>query len=257
MYICLTISDSCSLTHMTLNPKLTFAVFIALSVAITACVGTKTTQTSGPNSLTREERKAGWKLLFNGATTEGWTNYNQKTIDYRWIVQDDALHLSAKGAGDILSKDQFQNFELSLEWKISPKGNSGIFYGVKEDASLKRTYMSGLEYQVLDNEGHQDGKKENHRTGSLYDMITPAKDATKPIGEWNQTRIVVQDKQVTHYLNGEKLLSFNWPSVEFDSLVVKSKFKGWPAFGKTPRGKIALQDHGDPVWYRAIKIRPL
>jgi hypothetical protein len=206
------------------------------------------------NRLTSEERAQGWKLLFDGKTTNGWRGYQQKTMPDGWQVVDGALVRTGSGT-DIITVDQYDNFELSLEWKISAKGNSGVMYRVSEDGEA--TYHTGPEVQVLDNHGHRDGKDPLTSAGSCYALYAPSKDVTRPVGSWNQLRLVVKGNQVEHWLNGEKIVQYEIASPDWNKRVAGSKFKEWPQFGKNARGHIALQEHGNRVDYRNIKIRSL
>jgi hypothetical protein len=211
-----------------------------------------------PNTLTDQEKANGWKLLFDGRTTDGWRGYRSKAMPDRWQVRDVALvlqHKSGKTGGDIVTVDQFDNFELSLEWKIAPRGNSGIMYRVTEKEEAP--YESGPEYQLLDNAGHEDGKSPLTSAASCYALYAPSKDATRPVGEWNQTRIIVNGNHVEHWLNGVQVVTYELGSADWNKRVAASKFKSMPRFGKEPRGHIDLQDHGDDIAFRNIKIRPL
>jgi hypothetical protein len=211
-----------------------------------------------PNTLTEQEKAAGWKLLFDGKTTAGWRAFRGKSMPDKWHVVDGALVLqprSGKQGGDIVTEDQYGSFDLKLEWKISPGGNSGIMYHVSESEAAP--WFTGPEYQVLDNAKHADGRNPLTSAASCYALYAPTKDSTRPVGEWNQARIVVRGKHVEHWLNGEKVVSYEFDSPDWNDRVKASKFKEMPKFGKEPKGYIDLQDHGDEVAYRNIKIRPL
>jgi expansin (peptidoglycan-binding protein) len=151
--------------------------------------------------------------------------------------------------------DEFGDFELAFEWKIGAAGNSGVMYRVTEDSTAP--WHSAHEYQILDNAGHADGKKPETTAASAYALYAPVKDMTKPLGEWNQARIVVKGRHVEHWLNGTKVVEFEVGSADWNARYEKSKFAKYPQFGKTAKGRIAIQDHGDPVSYRNIKIRTL
>jgi hypothetical protein len=153
--------------------------------------------------------------------------------------------------------DEFENFELALRWKIQPCGNSGIMFNVLETDSVEYAWNTGPEMQVLDNECHPDAKIVKHRAGDLYDMITSSKETVKPAGEWNNVRIISDHGQVAFWLNGENIVSFAIDNPEWDTLIANSKFKDMQGFGKANKGHISLQDHGDKVWYRNIKIREI
>ena len=210
------------------------------------------------NTLTDAEKADGWKLLFDGKTTDGWRAYKGKSVPDKWHVEDGALVFKPNDGshrGDIVTEDQYDSFELALEWKISPGGNSGVMYRVTEEAGAP--FMTGPEYQILDNAKHPDGRHPETSAASCYALYAPAKDVTKPVGEWNKTRIVVNGNHVEHWLNGEKVVEYDFGSDDWEKRVKASKFKDMPRFGKEPKGHIDLQDHGNEVAYRNIKIRPL
>jgi hypothetical protein len=207
-----------------------------------------------PNTLTAKEKADGWKLLFDGKTTDGWRGYKKDKMPDGWKVEDGAL-ARAGGGGDIVTVDQYDNFEFTLEWKISEGGNSGIMYHVTEEFGAP--YETGPECQVLDNAKHGDGKNPLTSAGACYALYPPAKDVTKPVGEWNLVKIVCKGPHVEHWLNGVKLLEYENGSDEWIKKIEGSKFKAWPKFGKCPKGHIDLQDHGNLVWFRNIKIHPL
>lgn len=211
-----------------------------------------------PNTLTAAEKAEGWKLLFDGKSTAGWRTYRGGKVGDGWQVVDGALALdSSKGkqGGDIVTVDQFDNFELVFEWKVAKGSNSGVMYRVTEDNAAP--YFSGPEYQILDNHGHPDGKSPLTAAGSAYAVYAPAKDVTRPVGEWNQAKIIVNGNHVEHWLNGEKIVSYELGSADWLKRIKNSKWKDVPTYGKAPKGHIDLQDHGDKVTFRSIKIRPL
>jgi len=212
---------------------------------------------SMPNTLTTEEQAAGWKLLFNGADFTGWKIYGAGPVGDGWSAANGEIALVKGGSGYIMTEEAFGPFELSLEWKISPNGNSGIIYLVNEAPEAKTTYQTGPEMQVLDDAGHPDGQIPSHRAGSLYDFAEPFVAAAKPVGEWNEARVVFTGDRIEHWLNGQKVAESSYGDDAWREKVAASKFKSMPLFGTFPSGHIALQDHGDPVWYRNIKIRPL
>jgi hypothetical protein len=209
------------------------------------------------------QKKGKWQKLFNGKDFSGWHAYNKQgePISDKWQVEDGAMVLTGKGGGDLVTDKEFENFELELEWKISEKGNSGVMWGVVEDKKFCCPYSTGPEMQVLDDAKHPDsfaGKSGNHKAGSLYDMIPPADlTAVKPAGEWNVARMKIDNGQGIFWLNGKQMVTFPTKGAGWDALVANSKFKTWEGFGKFAKGKIALQDHGDKVWYRNIRIKEL
>jgi hypothetical protein len=212
------------------------------------------------NTLTAAEKAAGWTLLFDGHSLDGWRGYKKPdAAGLRWKVDDGALSLPAQTAagtrsGDIISKDTFEQFELTLDWRIAPGGNSGIKYFILEDLDS----AIGHEYQVIDDERHADAKIGPHRqTAAFYDVLPASERPVKPAGEWKTTRIVVRGQTVEHWLNGKKVLQYELGSPALKAAIAKSKFKGIARFGTRQNGHILLQDHGNQVWFRSIKIRRL
>lgn len=228
------------------------SVLTAALLAVTAGGACLTAQES--NTLTPSERKAGWQLLFDGRTTDGWRGYQMKTVPAGWQVVDGALTRVGDGA-DIITTAEFGSFELSLEWMIAPKGNSGIMYRVTEADSF--SYQTGPEYQVLDDERHRDGLSRLTAAAAVYGLYPSPAGLERPAGQWNQARIVVHGDSVQHWLNGTLAAQYVLGSADFNAKVAASKFAKWPGFGKAKSGHIALQDHGDRVAYRSIKIRVL
>jgi 3-keto-disaccharide hydrolase len=237
--------------------RLTAAAFlVALSTAFPVAAQPHGAAT---NTLTEAEKKAGWILLFDGHSLDGWRGYKKAdATDSRWKVEDGSLALppdngkDTHGQRDIITKDTFEQFELVVDWKIAPGGNSGIKYFVLED----RDSAIGHEYQVIDDERHPDAKVGPHRqTAAFYDVLQANDRPLKPAGEWNTTRIVVRGQTVEHWLNGKKVLQYELNSPALNAAIEKSKFKGMERFGKRQNGFILLQDHGNQVWFRNIKIR--
>ena len=206
------------------------------------------------NSLSDAEKAAGWRLLFDGTTTTGWRSYGKATLSDGWKVQDGALTRVGAG-GDVITNDQFGNFELSLEWKIEPCGNSGIFYRASEDSDA--IYWNAPEDQVLDDACHPDGKNRLTAAGAAYDLYPAPAGVVKPANQWNSVRIVANGNHVEQWLNGVKVVEFEFGSADWNSKVAASKFAPHPHFGKNKQGHIGLQDHGNVVAFRNIKIRVL
>jgi hypothetical protein len=189
-------------------------------------------------------------------TLADFTNVNGETPSGGWKVEgDNGIHLSGKGGGNLISKNEYTNFELEWEWKLNPKGNNGIKYWVTKIGGKE---WLGIEYQMIDDDGHPDGLRGgSHNTGSIYDIVDSAKDkAKKPIGEWNQSRVVVKDGKIEHYLNGKLSSSADTKSEEWKAAIAKSKFKNKKGFGPG-HGKLMLTEHGDPCWFRNIVITEL
>lgn len=228
-------------------------------------IGAAAQSTEAPNALTPQEKAAGWRLLFDGRTTDGWRGYNRTDFPTAgWVIEAGTLkHVTVPAgqtanAGDIITRDLFTNFELQLEWKITPGGNSGIKYLI--DEALAKTGHAGVafELQVLDDERHPDakaGKDGNRTAGALYDLIPPSQHTAKPVGEWNRVRLLVTGGHVEQWLNGTKVVEFEMGSPRMKALIADSKYKTIAGFGEVRRGHILLQDHGDEVWFRSIKIR--
>lgn len=239
--------------------------FVFVALAGSACSqkensGNSVTTENNENSLTDAEREEGWKLLFDGKSMEHFRGFRKDEVPASWRVEDGAITLAGKGAGDIVTKEQYDDFELSIDWRIAEGGNSGIFYHVSEDTAYAATFHSGPEMQILDDERHPDAKKGvngNRQAGSLYDLLPLTTPAVKPAGEWNTARLKVKDKKVEHWLNGKKVVEYELGTPEWDAMIAKSKFATMKGFGAEGKGHIALQDHGDRVSFRNIKIRPL
>jgi hypothetical protein len=219
-------------------------------------------QESSPNTLTDDEKKAGFKLLFDGKTTDGWRGYKMKQMPPGWKVIDGILTRVAAGAGgkgagggdDIVTKDQYDNFELRLQWRVGKGVNSGILYRAIEDAVT--SWHVAPEMQVLEKVGFGDPNPLHH-AGALYDLYAPAKDTTRPISEWNDVRLVANGNHIEHWLNGVKVVECEIGSDDWNERVAKSKFKDKPNFAKATKGYIVLQDHSGKIEYRNIRIRPL
>ncbi len=205
-----------------------------------------------------------WETLFDGKTFKGWHVYLTDSISSEWSIENDALFFNPKkdrtlGGQNLVSDKAYKNFKLSLEWKISKGGNSGIFWGVKEDLKYKEAYETGPEIQVLDNINYHGDLKKNQEAGALYDMVAPSKDVAKSAGEWNVCVISINHKtnEGKAWLNDVLIVEFPVNGEGWNAMVANSKFKDWEGFGKFTTGKIGLQDHGNKVWYRNIKIKEL
>jgi hypothetical protein len=209
------------------------------------------------NTLTEEEKAAGWTLLFDGKSLDQWRGFKQDEVPPGWAIQDNTIKFSGEhggeGYGDLMTKQQFANFELALEWKISPNGNSGVLYRVTEN--YEQEFHTGPEVQLIDN-NHPEVEPLNS-AGSNYGLHPPAKDVTKPVGEWNTLRLIVNGAHVEHWMNGEKLVEYELWTDEWKEMVAKTKFVEWADYGLNKTGYIVLQDHGAGVWFRNIKIKML
>lgn len=206
-------------------------------------------------------QKNGWISLFDGKTTKGWTTYGKDTLGGSWKVEDGALHLDAadkSGRGDIIHNMELENFHLKLDWKIAKNGNSGIIFWAQNDpAKYKYVWYTGPEMQVLDNDGHPDAKIDKHRSGNLYDLVASKEGVTKAVGEWNTAEIISNRGKLEFKLNGISILTTTYGDEQWNQMIANSKFRSMPAFGKNFKGHIALQDHGDHVWYRNIMVKKL
>lgn len=223
---------------------------LVIALALAACAAPAFA--AAPNTLTPAEQKAGWKLLFDGKSTAGWRGFKAAAPDPGWTVKDGVLAPDPKTSKDLITKDAFASFDLTFDWKISPKGNSGVMFHVIEQGD--ETYESGPEYQLLDNSR---GEKPLEQAGGLFALYAPSMDMTKPVGEWNSGRILADHGHVQHWLNGMMVAEYDLTSADFKAKVAASKFRAWPQFASSPTGHIALQNHGNAVWFRSIKIKVL
>lgn len=223
-----------------------------------------------PNTLTNVEKKQGWILLFDGETLDGWRGFGIDKAPDGWMVEDGTIKILPKTnwprqadgqpilGADLITAETFDNFELAWEWKIGPKGNSGIKYNVSEELSIKyppKGCALGFEYQMIDDSNLTSMR---NSTGSLYDLVSPVNEKIlKPIGEFNSSRVIFNNGYGEHWLNGEKVVEFKIGTAQFDSLIQNSKFDTIPDFSKQRKGHIVLQDHAETAWFRNIKIRKL
>jgi len=208
-----------------------------------------------PNTLTPAEQKAGWRLLFDGKTTTGWRGYRSTVMPAGWRVVDGTLS-RVEQATDIVTVEQFRNFDLSVDWQLTtPGANSGIFYRATEGSD--QIYFSGPEMQVLDDDVHPDGKSQLTSAGAAYGLYPAPRGAVKPLGQWNTARILVDGDHVVQWLNGVKMADYVLGSADWQARVSQSKFAKWPEYGKAKQGYIGLQEHGNPVAFRNIKIKVL
>ena len=225
-----------------------------LAILVSASGGVMVACEKGMPTLTPAETKEGWKLLFDGKSLSGWQGYKGRPTS-GWKAADGVLIRDGAGS-DLVTTEQFGDFELRLEWKLAAEGgNSGIFFHVTDEG--EEAWHSGPEFQVLDNAGHKDGANPLTSAGSNYAVHAPARDVTKPVGEWNSVRLIVRGPHVEHWMNDVKLLEYELWSPDWAARVKASKFNEIPLYGKAKSGRIGLQDHGDVVSYRNIRIRPL
>ena len=204
--------------------------------------------------------KPKWQVLFAGKSVAAWRGFRRDIFPAKcWVVEDGSLKTVAgcdkTDQVDIITKDKYRNFELELEWRVAPGANSGIIYLVSEDED--QTWKTGPEMQVLDDEKHPDGKIPKTSAGSLFDLIAPTNKTLRPVGQYNNSRLIIKDGHVEHWLNGKKILDYDLAGDRLKLLIAQSKFKSYPRFARNTEGYVALQYHGDDVWYRSIKIRGL
>ena len=204
------------------------------------------------NALTAAEREAGWRLLFDGRSLDGWRRYDGEAMTGGWVVEDGAL-AHVRGGRSIITDDIFEDFELTLEWKVEPGGNSGIFY--RAALGEEEIFHSAPELQVLDDAGHADGRSPLTSAGSNYGLHGVPRGIVRAAEEWNQVRILVRGTHVEHWLNGVKVVEYELGGDDWRAKVAASKFVEWPVYGQAARGHVGLQDHGDRVWFRNIKLR--
>lgn len=235
------------------------AMLLGFIVAVAGLTMTTRAQAPTDNTLTAAEQKAGWRLLFDGKTLDQWRHYKGTEVGTNWTIENGAITLTTpRRAMDIITKDQFTDFEFSFDWQLAPAppaGNSGVMFYVTEEGGA--TYHSGPEYQLLDNATHPDGKNPLTSAGACYALYAPTRDASRPIGEWNTGKILINKGKVEHWLNGEKVVQYDMNSDEWKAKVLGSKFKEWPIFGVARRGHLAVQQHGARVAFKNLKIREI
>jgi hypothetical protein len=195
------------------------------------------------------------EVLFDGNSLDQWRGYNQEEIGKGWKITDGILEFDGTGGGDIVTKNEYENFEFSFDWKVSPGANSGVMYRVTLGDSAP--YLSGPEFQILDDSKHADGKNELTSAAALYGLYKCENKELKDVGEWNTSKIVQRGNKIEHWLNGKKVVTAEIGSEDWKKRVADSKFKDWEKFGVSPKGRIALQDHGNKVWFRNISIKQL
>ena len=211
-----------------------------------------------PNTLTEAEKKDGFTLLFDGKTLEGWRGYKKEKPGDQWKIEDSAITLTAGGAGDLITEKKYADFELRLQFKIAPEGNSGIMWHVSE--AFGASYETGPEYQILDSfckTGYAHEMKKGNIAGAFYDIIPGKPEWSKPAGEWNDATITIKGTKITLTINGTTSADVDTSTEDFKKLLEKSKFATWKNFNKETTGHICLQDHGDKVSFRSIRLKEL
>ncbi len=249
-----------------------FSSVVIMAITLSSCTNTKKQAgETGTTEIMKEIAQDEWTPLFDGVDFKGWRGYNRTDIPSAWTIEDGAIKINgsgrgeagAKDGGDIIYDKKFKNFELTFEWKVAKGANSGVFY-LSQEIEGDPIYKSSPEYQILDNDNHPDaklGKDNNRKSASLYDLIPAVPQNSKPFGEWNTGGVMVYKGTVVHSQNGENVLEYHLWTPEWEQMVEGSKFKGWVNFintgGENQEGFIGLQDHGDDVWYKNIKIKVL
>lgn len=231
-----------------------FSLLATLLIFLCSCATSKE-EVVKDNTLTSAEKADGWELLFNGKDLSQWRNFKSDTISPVWQVKDDCFTMTNKDGNDIMTKKQYANFILKLQWKISEVGNSGIF--ILADEKGKRIYSHAPEIQILDNERHKDNKKKSRHSGSLYDMIASPENSKKKAGEWNDIKIIHNKGHLQVWQNSVKTIDIVIGSEAWNKLLAASKFAKWPGFAQNKKGHIGLQDHNDIVSFKNIKIKEL
>jgi hypothetical protein len=227
------------------------ALLAVAAIALATGLGA-TPPAQAPNTLTADERAAGWRLLFDGTSLDQWRGFREPAVPAGWQVLDGAITRAGRG-GDLVSREEFGDFEFAFGWRLAAAGgNSGVMFRVV--LGLEQTYHSGPELQLLDDEGHRDGRVPETSCGANYALHASSKPMCRPIGEWNQTRLVVRGAHVEHWMNGEKVVEYELWSPDWKARVAASKFRAWPEYGMATSGHLALQDHGNPVSFRNLKI---
>jgi hypothetical protein len=213
--------------------------------------------------LSAAEQKDGFQLLFDGTTKNGWHVYNNRSDGAAWKVTDGVLYMdkaakrTGAGGGDLVTNDEYENFHLKLDWKIDTAGNSGIIFLSNEDPKYPAPYTTGPEMQIIDNTGHRDARINKHKAGDLYDLIAATPQNANPWGQWNSVELIINKGQLEYYQNGTKVVTTTLWDENWKNMVANSKFKTWADFAKFTKGHIVLQDHGDQVWFRNIRIKQL
>lgn len=218
-----------------------------------------------PNTLTEDQKKDGWQLLFDGRSTTGWHTFNKPTLGSAWKAEDGTLHLEGSktngwqtlNGGDIIFEKEYKNFDLKVDWKVPPGGNSGVMFYSQEGPQYEYPWQTGIESQVLDNKDAGDAKIIKCKGGDLYDLVSCKVDVVKPAGQWNELEIISKNGNLNLILNGTEVISTTIWDDNWKQLIAATKFKDMPGFGMFKSGKIALQDEGNDVWYRNIMIKEL
>ena len=231
-------------------------LFMNTSLKITVIALAVTCLVSGCSTNTNHAARSGWTVLFDGKSTEAFRGFRQASFPTNsWVVDEGALKSLPEVQVDLITREPYESFELELEWKVAREANSGIMFHVSE--SEPETYMSGPEMQIVDDANTEDGANPKTSAGSLYDLIAPTNKNCHPAGQWNRIRLIVDGNHVEHWMNGAKILDYELGSGSLKALIAGSKFKEWPRFAREETGYIVLQNHGNSVWFRNIRVRRL
>ncbi|MFC5624476.1 3-keto-disaccharide hydrolase [Algoriphagus winogradskyi] len=244
--------------------KKNYIIVTALAVILSSCSSEKTVETEVEEITVSESPEDEWVDLFANNDLSNWHKYNGEDAGNAWKIENGEVYLDvanidreAGEGGDLVSNEEYENFHLKYDWKIAQNGNSGLIFYVHEAPEYKNTYNTGLEMQILDNNGHPDAKIVSHRAGDLYDLIVSSEETVKPYGEWNSAEIISNNGHLELILNGTTVVSTTLWTPEWEALVADSKFKNMPNWGTFKKGKIALQDHGDLVHFKNVMIKKL
>ncbi|RAI84652.1 3-keto-disaccharide hydrolase [Algoriphagus yeomjeoni] len=244
--------------------KINYIIVAALAGILASCSGEKTVETEVEEVTVSESQEEEWVDLFANNDFSKWHKYNGGDAIDAWKIENGEVYLDVENidkeageGGDIVTNEEYENFHLKYDWKIAENGNSGLIFYVQEAPEYENTYNTGLEMQVLDNDGHPDAKIISHRAGDLYDLIVSSEETVKPHGEWNSAEIISNNGQLDLILNGTTVVSTTLWTPEWEALVADSKFKNMPNWGTFKKGRIALQDHSDLVYFKNVMIKKL
>lgn len=233
-----------------------------LALAVAACSRAEeraVNDTTPVAAATTGAADSGWVVLFDGTSLDRWRGFKRQDVPSSWKIDQGALAFAPAGEGsargDIMTRDAWRDFELVYSWRVAPGSNSGVMWRVSED--MQYPWQTGPEMQVLDDEKHSDGKIPTHRAGSMFDLVAPPANVTRPVGEWNEARVLAEGSRVRLWLNGTQTADVDFASEEGKRLLAASKFRTMPRFAQNDSGHVVLQDHNDPVWYRDVRIRPI
>lgn len=211
---------------------------------------------SGCSTTVRNPEQSGWKVLFDGKSTDAFRGFKQASFPTNsWVIDGGTLKSLPKLQIDLITRETYEDFELELDWKVEKQANSGIMFHVSESES--ETYETGPEMQIVDDANTKDGSDPITSAGSLYALLPPTNKKCHPAGEWNRIRLLVQGNHVEHWMNGAKILEYELGGGSLKTLIANSKFKSWPRFAQEKTGHIALQNHGNSVWFRNVRVRRL